>query len=226
MSSLPFHVSGQEWRYSPREKSLTQTLHLAELPIGVTTDGIAIPVLQDPNKDKFRSFGVPPLQLPAAPSLSATVFNTYLQSVDSPCYACVSSTQVITAQKQCAVTIDSWTSSLMQITFNPALGGRFLVHIEGQSDTRNGTYQGPNSDGLFTLESLADGSASISAQSKLLQVNMSSATKELVGILHAAATGLVSIAGSFVAKGINNGDPSGSPPANLSAFILMIDAHA
>lgn len=222
MISGTFHPIAQEWRYYSREKSLIHTLHLAQLSSGVPGNTVEIAKTPNFNNGGLGSFSVPPLQLPGPPTINNTVYNTYLQSIGSICYGCVSDTKVITAQKNCGISIDSWSSTLLQVTFNPVYSGRYLVHVHGQSDQRNSTYQGPNADGAMNIIGVADGTNVISESVILFQSNMV-ATQEILNVIHSSQTAITHINSSFVAKITNAGNPASSPAANMGCFIMLID---
>lgn len=223
-----FHVSSMEWQYHPRERAIIHTLHLAQLPAGMNAQGDAIPVPPVPDDNKgFGRFGVPPLQLPAAPSMSASIFNTFNQFVSSSVYGCVGTTQAILAQRNCGISIDFWTNTLLQVTMNPNKGGKYLIHLECQTDLRTLGYQGPDGLGQCNGEVFIDGD-SLSAGSSSMQIEMlgsgwdSNLYIESVG--HSSTTFISSVLGAVVFKGNNLGDPSAAVPAHISCFIMKIDA--
>ncbi len=224
MISGSFHTIEQEWRYYSREKSLIHTLHLAQLTTGTVGESIAIAA----NASKLNSnlglgsFGVPQLQLPGPPTFNATVYNTFLQSVGSACYGCVSDTKVITAQKQCGISIDSWSSTLLQVTFTPVLQGRYFVHMHGQSDQRNVSYQGPSTQGDMTMTGLADGSQVLGETVQLWQTNMQ-ATQSIVNVIHSSLSAITQINSNMVFKITNAGNPGAVPGANMGCLIMLID---
>lgn len=226
MISGSFHPIAQEWRYYSREKSLIHTLHLAQLTTGTVGDSIAIPIQASALSSGLGklSFSVPPITLPSPPSFNATVFNTFLQSVGSACYGCVSDTKIITAQKVCGISIDSWTSTLLQVTMNPTKAGRYLIHMHAQSDQRNVSYQGPSTFGDFTQSAQADGGPGfvINETVQLWQTNMQ-ATQSIVNVIHSSQTTIAQINSSIVFQVTNAGSTSAVPAANMGCFIMLID---
>lgn len=226
MNQEPFHVLGQEWRYRSQNKALLHTLHLAQLPSNMTSEGDAIPVEQvPPTNGRFNGAGVPPLQLPAAPSLHATIFNTYNQFIYSDIYGCVGTDQTILAQKNCAISIDSWTSALMQVTMNPNKSGYYLIHLECQTDLRTLGYQGPDGNGACQGSAIVDGGAGSTCN---MQVKMNGATWDasiyVDSIGHSSTTFIKRVLGEVVFQGTNLGDPTAVIPAHISCFIMKINA--
>ncbi len=225
MISGSFHTISQEWRYYSREKALIHTLHLAQLTTGTPGDTVEIASTASKLSQGLgkTSFSVPPITLPGPPSFNATVYNTFLQSVGSVCYGCVSDTKIITAQKNCGISIDSWSSTLLQVTFSPVYAGRYLIHMHGQSDQRTVSYQGPNNDGAFTQQCVTDGSNTVISETvQLFQQNMQ-ATQSIVNVIHSSQTVIAQVNSNAVFKITNAGATSPAPAANMGCFIMLID---
>lgn len=222
MKDEPFHVSGQEWRYYSRQKSLSNTLHLSQLPTGTLPPGESIPVLQPP--DISQKYGQTPLQFPSGIGTSVKVFNTYNQFVASDAYGCVGTEQDILARKNVTIEIDGWTSALMQVTMT-CPPGTYLIHLECQTDLRTLGYQGPNNDGHCDGNVAIDGTLTQSCSMTVLMVGASwGADLYMDSVGHSSTTFIADVAGGTVVfQGVNLGDPAAAIPACISCFILKID---
>lgn len=223
MRDEPFHVTSQEWRYYSRQRAISNTLHLAQLPSGLLVPGVAVPVIQP--KDIPKHHGQPPLEFPLPGGTNVTIFNTYNQFVSSTVYGCVGTTQAILAQRNCGIAINSWTNTLIQVTMTPNVAGKFLIHLECQTDLRTLGYQGPDSLGACVGSVIVDG---VGTSSSNMQVLMQGASwdgnlyVEHVG--HSSTTFIAPVAGSVVFQGTNLGDPAAAVPAHISCFVMKIDA--
>lgn len=224
MNNEPFHVLSQEYRYSSERKSILQTLRLAQLKNGVDGDGVAVPIDPSSTDNGLGGFSVPPLQLPGAPFISATIYNTYNQVFGSRCYGCVAYDQSITAQKQMGISIDSWSSTIMQVTFSPAEPGIYYIHVEAQTDQRDYSYQGPASDGACLCQIYTDGGPLAAQGNDAIFMNGPwDASMYIQSVMHSNAEVIKSVNGSIVCKGINLGDPAGTPAAHISCFAFKIN---
>lgn len=226
MNQEPFHISAQEWRYHSRDKSLLHSLHLAQLPEGMNVAGES--VLIEPtaaSNGRFSGAGVPPLQLPSAPNINATLFNTFNQFVSSNVYGCVGTDQSILARKNCTIVIDSWTSALMKVTMTVNKRGKYLVHIECQTDLRTLGYQGPANDGQCVGNIAIDGGTSSTSNMRVYMNGAGwDASIYVESIGHTSKTFISQVNGTVVFQGVNLGDPAAAIPAHISCFIALLDA--
>lgn len=213
MNNEPFHVMAHDWRYNSRQKALSSSLHLAQLP----ADVIGETVLIAPTRPETKPGGPGGFPMPVPPGPfhgnGNIITNRYFVT---DVYGSVGYDGTITAQNKMDIQASTDT-----IVMTPTESGFYLVHVEGQSDLHTVGYQGPANDGKITVQIFNNG-AMVAFNDSQLEMSGSGWTLMWVdSVLRAECDVIVYGSGPFMGKGLNLGTP-GSNGGWLSMWVVKI----
>ncbi len=215
MNSGTFHVMAQEWRYYSREKSLIHTLHLAEL-VGQRS-GDTVLIASTPANPQRGGFKLPPIQLPPQPFFGGAGNIITNEAFVSDCYGCVNWMGQILAQSKMGILVNFAADT---ISFTPESSGFFMVYVEGQTDLRTLGYNGPNGDGMGTIQILNGGTVVTQISKQVQMVGGGwNANQYIETLLPVHSSTIISAAGTVTCQGVGLGVHTLGNPAY--AFVSM-----
>lgn len=223
MNNEPFHPIGQEWRYFSREKSIIHTLHLAQLPVSLAGDTVAILPTAPAGKDGGGT-SIPPMQVPLAPFIGANAKLVTNHSMVIDCYGATNHLGNITAQNKMSIIVSAIAGNRAVIEMDPSESGFFIVHAEAQSDLHTLGYQGPAGDGQITVSLYKGVDAGIPIGQSKYKMKMEgggwSGSMYLDSIARTSTEVLVPLLGeALFAVGLNLG---AAPNAHLSMWAMKV----
>jgi hypothetical protein len=160
MISGTFHPLAQEWRYYSREKSLMQTLHVAQMPSSNAGDTVLVMNTKDVTTNS-KGYGFHAMPFPSGPSFISNINRVTNSSMHITCYGSVGTGGTILAQSKMSISV----AGVSQIIMSPQESGFFVVHAEAYSDIHHTGAEGTG--GKITINITGGGQLVAKAEAEI-----------------------------------------------------------